>query len=113
MRSGLSTDLEALDSTKREGDQSDPWDRIVEKYDRFSTFMGQIFEFNSGFFQIVNLYIQTFGVFKLKTNFLSNICHTSNYILREISLFNTLMKKYSQKLTTFGGNNDRLKIFLD
>lgn len=75
--------------------------------------MGQIFEFNSGFVQIVNLYIQTFGVFKLKTKLLPSFCHASSDILREISHFNTLMKKYSEKVISFGGKKDRLKIFLD
>jgi hypothetical protein len=113
MRSIITTDLEAKASPKPEGDESDPWDQIVEKYDRFSAFMCQIFEFNSGFFQIVNLYIQTFGVFKLKTNLLPSICHASSDIIREISLFNTMMKKHLEKVTSFGGEKDRLKIFVD
>ncbi len=49
MRSGLTTDLEKRAAPKAEGDESDPWDQIVEQYDRFSGFMDQIFEFNSGF----------------------------------------------------------------
>jgi len=40
MRSIITTDLEAKASPKPEGDESDPWDQIVEKYERFSTFMG-------------------------------------------------------------------------
>ncbi len=113
MRSGITSDLEAKAAPKAEGDESDPWDQIVEKYDRFSGFMDQIFEFNSGFVQIVNLYIQTFGVFKLKTNLLPTICHASSDILREISLFNTLMKKHSEKITSFASDKDRFKTFLD
>lgn len=113
MRSGLTSDLEAKAAPKAEGDESDPWDQIVEKYDRFSGFMDQIFEFNSGFVQIVNLYIQTFGVFKLKTNLLPTICHASSDILREISLYNTLMKKHSEKITSFDTDKDRFKTFLD
>ena len=114
MRSGLTTDLDNKAAPKAEGDESgDPWEQIVEKYDRFSGFMDQIFEFNSGFVQIVNLYIQTFGVFKIKTNLLPSICHSSSDILREISLFNTLMKKHSEKVTSYASDKDRFKAFLD
>ena len=94
MRSSLTTVLDAKAVPKAEGDESDPWDKINEQYERFSVFMNQVFEFNSGFVQVVNLYIQTFGVFKLKTNLLPTVCHASNDILREISLFNTLMKRH-------------------
>jgi hypothetical protein len=113
MRSSLTSILDAKAAPKAEGDESDPWDKINEQYERHSVFMNQVFEFNSGFVQIVNLYIQTFGVFKLKTNLLPTICHATNDILREISLFNTLMKKHQEKVSAFGGDKDRLKRFLD
>lgn len=113
MRASLTSIFDAKSAPKSDGDESDPWDKINEQYERYSVFMNQIFEFNSGFVQIVNLYIQTFGVFKLKTNLLPTICHASNDILREISLYNTLMKKHQEKVTSFGGDKDRLKKFLD
>jgi hypothetical protein len=103
MREGLTVELGKLSKGEN----------INDKYDRFSSFMNQIFEFNSGFVQIVNLYIQTFGVFQLKTNLLPTICHSSSDILREISLFNSLMKNHADKITSFGSDKDRFKILLD
>ena len=58
--------------------------------------------------------MQTFGIFKLKTNLLSAVCHSSIDILAEISSFNTLMKKHSEKVTSYGADGkDRLKTFVD
>jgi hypothetical protein len=62
----------------------------------------------------VTLYIQTFGVFKLKPSLLPVVCHSSLDLLSEISGFNTLMKSHSEKVTSFGADGkDRLKTFFD
>jgi hypothetical protein len=46
---------------------------------------------------------------------LPKICHSSSDILREISLFNTLMNKHhsDKGITSYGNDKDRLKTFLD
>jgi len=75
--------------------------------------MDQQFQFNSGFFSIITLYIQTFGVFKIKTSLLPSVAQSTIDVLDEIGSFNSLMKKYSEKVTTFNGEKDRLKKFLD
>ena len=75
--------------------------------------MNQLFEFNSGFFSIISLYTQTFSVFKVKTGLLPSLCHSTLEILEEISSFNALMKKHSEKVSSHGGDKDRLKKFLD
>lgn len=75
--------------------------------------MDQLFEFNSGFFAIITLYVQTFAVFKVKTSLLPSISHSTLDIIGEISSYNTLMKKYQEKVSSFSGDKDRLKKFLD
>lgn len=75
--------------------------------------MDQLFQFNSGFFSIISLYVQTFNVFKVKTSLLPSISHSTIDIISEISSFNLSMKKYSEKVTSFGGDKDKLKKFLD
>jgi hypothetical protein len=51
---------------------------------------------------IINLYVQTFGVFKLKASLLPSFSHSSLSVLSEISSFNTTMKKNAEKVTSFG-----------
>ena len=75
--------------------------------------MDQLFQFNSGFFSIISLYVQTFNVFKVKTSLLPSISHSTIDIISEISSFYLSMKKYSEKVTSFGGDKDKLKKFLD
>lgn len=70
-------------------------------------------EFNSGFIQVVNLYIQTFGVFKIKTGLIPSICQSCISVVGEISAFNMLMKKHSEKVSAFSGDKDRIKSFFD
>jgi hypothetical protein len=39
MRTSLTSELDSKAVLKAEGDESDPWDQINEKYERFSGFM--------------------------------------------------------------------------
>jgi hypothetical protein len=48
----------------------DQWENINDQYEKFSSYLHQIFQYNCGFFQIISLYVQTFSVFKLKTSML-------------------------------------------
>ena len=75
--------------------------------------MSQLLEFNSGFVYIVSLYVQTFAVFKVKHSLLPSILHACLDLVKEISEYSHLMKPYSEKLTAFGGEKDKLKKFLD
>jgi len=93
--------------------RGESWDGINEQYERFSQQADQLFEFNSGFFSIVTLYTQTFAVFKAKSALLPSLCHSTLSILEEVSAFNSVMKKHSEKVTAFAGDKDRLKKFLD
>lgn len=99
---------------KEKEESSDKWDGINDQYERFSTSSSQLFELHSGFVSIVTLFVQTFGIFKLRTSLLSAVCHSSLAILGEISGFNSLMKQHSEKVTSYGTDGkDRLKIFVD
>jgi hypothetical protein len=53
-------------STTLDGKTEDQWEGINDQYEKFANYMDQLFQYNSGFFQIVTLYVQTFSVFKLK-----------------------------------------------
>lgn len=76
--------------------------------------MSQLFELNSVFVSIISLYVQTFGVFKLKLALIPSICQSSLQVLSEISAINTLMKQYTEKISSYGSEGkDRLKGFLD
>lgn len=75
--------------------------------------MNQLFEFNSGFFHVVSLYVQTFGVFKLKTSLLPTVAHSTVAVVQEISALNAAVQKHAEKVTAFGAEKDRLKRFLD
>lgn len=112
MREGVSQALTAR-ATPKEGETEANWDGINEQYERFSASMDQLYEFNSGFFSIISLYTQTFAVFKVKTSLLPSLCHSTLEILEEVSHFNLLMKKHSEKVSAFNGDKDRLKRFLD
>jgi hypothetical protein len=88
MKTGLVSVFEAKNAPKVEGEEENPsnsWDNVNEQYEKFSGFMDQQFEFNSGFFSIIALYVQTFAVFKLKTNLLPSITDSSMAIINEIS----------------------------
>jgi hypothetical protein len=76
-------------------------------------FINQVLEFNSGFIQVVNLYIQTFGVYKIKSALIPPVCESCIKIVKEISAFNKLMKKNKDKVTSFSGDKDNLKVFFD
>ena len=97
----------------KEGAEESVWENINDHYERFSAFMDQIFELNSGFFSIITLYVQTFSVFKIKTSLLPVIVHSSMDIVKEISEFNHAIKTYKEKVSAFGGDKDKLKKFLD
>lgn len=73
--------------------------------------MDQLFQFSSGFFSVVTLYAQTFAVFKVKTNLLPSIAHSTLDVIAEISRLNHGMKPHAEKVTAFGA--DKLKLFLD
>jgi len=73
--------------------------------------MEQLFQFSSGFFSVVTLYAQTFAVFKIKTNLLPSIAHSTLDVIAEVSRLNQGMKRHAEKVTAFGG--DKLKLFLD
>ena len=75
--------------------------------------MNELFEFNSGFYSIVTLYIHTFNIFNVKTNMLPSISHSCTSLIGEISLFNNLIKKHSEKITSMNGEKDKVKQFLD
>lgn len=115
MRTGLAKVFEEKSAPVPEGAEStDKWDGVNDQYERLSSFVSQLFEINSGFVSIVTLYVQTFGVFKLKPSLLPVVCHSSLALLSEISSFNTLMKSHSEKVTSYGADGkDRLKTFFD
>ena len=115
MVKGLAKVFEEKSAPAKEGEESsDKWEGINEQYERFSTFSSQLFELQSGFVSIVTLFVQTFGIFKLRTSLLSAVCHSSLAILGEISGFNSLMKQQSEKVTSYGADGkDRLKTFVD
>lgn len=115
MTTGLKQNFAERSTPVPEGsDQSDKWEGVNDHYERFSTFTSHLFEINSCFVSIVNLYVQTFGVFKLKTSLMPSVCHSSLDILAEISAFNTLMKQHTEKVSSFGSEGkDRLKVFID
>lgn len=115
MRLGLTSILEEKNKPKPEGDENttDPWESINEKYEKYSAFMDQLFEFNSGFFSVLSLYVQTFSVFKLKTLLLPSIVHSTMSVVNEVGQFNLAMKLYTEKISSFGGDKDKLKKFLD
>jgi hypothetical protein len=73
--------------------------------------MDQLFQFSSGFFSVLTLYAQTFAVFKIKTNLLPSIAHSTLEVIGEISRLNKGMKCHAEKVTAFG--RDKLKRFLD
>jgi hypothetical protein len=74
--------------------------------------MDQLFQFNSGFFSIITLYVQTFSVFKLKTNLLPSITNSVSNIVHEIGNFYFILKKYKEKITT-EDSKDKLRKFFD
>lgn len=115
MRNGLISAFQAK-SAPKEDENTEAWDKINEEYEKFSAFMDQLFEFNSGFFSIISLYIQTFAVFKVKTSLLPSITAASIAITNEISeIYRALLKQAEAKtsFTAVGGDKDRLKKFLD
>ena len=112
MKNGLVSILQAKNEPAQL-ETGTSWDNVNEQYEKYSGYMDQLFEFNSGFFSIITLYIQTFAVFKVKTSLLPSISHSSIAIINQISSFNQEMAKFSEKVTVFGGEKDKLKRFLD
>jgi uncharacterized membrane protein len=73
-----------------------------------SSVADNLFQFDSGFCQIVTLYVQTFAVFKLKTSLIPSISQSVIRIVKEVSSFFTLLKQHSEKLTV-ADDKDQLK----
>jgi len=87
MRESLASTFEAKVATLASG-ETNSWENINEQYEKFSGLMNQLFEFDSGFYSIITLYIQTFSVFNMKANMLPSISHASASLIGEISSFN-------------------------
>lgn len=60
--------------------------------------MDQLFQFNSAFYSIVTLYVQTFSVFKLKTSLLPSVAASVINIVHELGQYYAVTKKHSEKL---------------
>ncbi|CDW73494.1 UNKNOWN [Stylonychia lemnae] len=95
-----------------DGKADDQWEGINEHFEKFSIYLEQQFLHNSGFFQIVSLYIQTFSVFKLKIALLPSITLSVNNVITEISNFNQIQKKYKEKIT-LDIEKDKLRKYFD
>ncbi len=111
MKEGIAETLKSK-SEGPEGEESQ-WENVNQHFEKFSEVLDQLLEFNSGFFSIVSLYVQTFSVFKLKTNLIPAISHSTLDIISQISDYFSVMKKHSEKVSSYCGDKDKLKKFLD
>ena len=95
-----------------EDKKDDQWEGVAEQYEKYSSFMDSLFQFNSTFYQIVTLYVQTFSVFKLKTSLIAPITHSAIVIIKEISRYYAVTKKFSEKLA-LAEDKDKLRKCFD
>ena len=104
--------LSILDAKAALTEETTQWDGINEQYEKFSAFFDQTFQFNSAFFQTVTLYVQTFSVFKLKSQLLPTVTVNVNRIIAEVGQFYAILKKYKEKIT-LEESKDKLRKFFD
>ena len=60
-----------LDAKKEED-----WEGIGEQYEKYSAFLEQVFQYRSGLFSIISLYVQTFSVFRLKSHLVADVTNS-------------------------------------
>ena len=90
----------------------DDWEGVTEKYGPYSEYMHQLIEQNSGFVQIISLYIQTFSVYKVKPHLLPSVVHGTLGVLDNANMFYTMIQKHGEKLGSTD-ENDSLRIFVN
>lgn len=95
-----------------DGKADDQWEGISDQFEKYSSYMDQLFHFNSAFYSIVTLYVQTFSVFKIKTSLLPSVSHSVIAIVNEVGQYYALIKKHSEKLAV-AEDKDKLKQSFD
>jgi hypothetical protein len=103
--------VDTLSHVLSQRSSNDQWDGITEQYEKYSSILDNVFQFESGFCQIVSIYIQTFSVIKLKTKLIPEITKAVISIIQSVSSYISLYSKYAEKIIV-SIEKDQLQTYL-